>query len=97
MFTRLCSWLMLLGWTQTQSNSLNLATALSFMSVLTLVVLALVSYSRLKLDDRLLQLVDETRRLAEEDALTGLMNRRAFIDQLNSAWLSKEEFVVGLH
>jgi diguanylate cyclase (GGDEF)-like protein len=73
----------------------QLATALSFMSVLTLVVLALVSYSRLKLDDRLLQLVDETRRLAEEDALTGLMNRRAFIDQLNSAWLSKEEFVVG--
>jgi len=73
----------------------QLATALSILSALTLVVLAFVSYSRLKLDNRLLQLVDEARRLAEEDTLTGLMNRRAFMDRLNSAWMSKEDVVVG--
>ncbi|HPF22782.1 MAG TPA: EAL domain-containing protein [Hyphomonas sp.] len=73
----------------------QLAAALSIMSALTLLVLAFVSYSRLKLDTRLLQLVHETRRLAEEDALTGLTNRRAFMDRLNAAWRSKEDFLVA--
>ena len=73
----------------------QLATVLSVMSALTLIVLAIVSYSRNSLDDRLLKLVRETERMADEDDLTGLINRRAFMDKLNTAWDAKEDFVVA--
>lgn len=73
----------------------QLAVVLSIMSSLTLTVLALVSFSRRSLDTRLLQLVRETERLADEDDLTGLINRRAFMDKLNTAWDVKDDFVVA--
>lgn len=73
----------------------QLATVLSIMSALTLIVLAIVSYSRRSLDNRLLQLVHETERIADEDDLTGLINRRAFMEKLKTAWDSKEDFVVA--
>ena len=73
----------------------QLASALSIMSALTLFVLAFLSYSRLKLDNRLLKLVDVTRRLAEEDDLTGLMNRRAFMDSLNAFCATDSPYVVA--
>lgn len=73
----------------------QLAIVLSIMSTLTLVVLAIVTYARHSLDDRLLQLVRETERMADEDDLTGLVNRRAFMDKLKTAWDSKEDFVVA--
>lgn len=73
----------------------QLATVLSIMSTLTFVVLAIVIYSRHSLDDRLLQLVRETERMADEDDLTGLINRRAFMDKLKTAWDSKEDFIVA--
>lgn len=73
----------------------QLATVLSIMSALTLIVLAVVSYSRRSLDAQLLQLVHETERLADEDDLTGLINRRAFMDKLNTAWESKDDFIVA--
>lgn len=73
----------------------RLAIVLSVMSALTLIVLAVVSFSRRSLDDRLLELVHETERLADEDDLTGLINRRAFMDQLKSNWAVKDDFVVA--
>ena len=73
----------------------QLAIVLSVMSALTLIVLAVVSFSRRSLDDRLLELVHETERLADEDDLTGLMNRRAFMDQLKIDWAVKDDFVVA--
>lgn len=73
----------------------QLATVLAFMSTLTLVVLSIVTYSRHSLDDRLLQLVRETERMADEDDLTGLINRRAFMEKLKTAWDSKEDFIVA--
>lgn len=73
----------------------QLATVLSIMSTLTLIVLAIVTYSRHSLDDRLLHLVRETERMADEDDLTGLINRRAFMDKLKTAWDSKDDFVVA--
>ena len=73
----------------------QLATVLSVMSTLTLVVLAIVSYSRRSLDNRLLHLVRETERMADEDDLTGLINRRAFMEKLKTTWESKDDFVVA--
>ena len=64
----------------------QLATVLSIMSTLTLIVLAIVTYSRHSLDERLLHLVRETERMADEDDLTGLINRRAFMDKLKTIW-----------
>jgi diguanylate cyclase (GGDEF)-like protein len=43
----------------------------------------------------LLQLVRETERMADEDDLTGLINRRAFMDKLKTAWDSKEDLIVA--
>ena len=73
----------------------QLAIVLSIMSALTLIVLAVVSYSRRSLDKRLLQLVHETERIADEDDLTGLINRRAFMERLKTAWDAKEDVVVA--
>ena len=73
----------------------SLAILLAVLSSLSLAVLAIVSYSREKTDKRLLRLVQETERLAAEDPLTGLQNRRAFMDQVEVRWAEKKPFSVA--
>ncbi len=72
----------------------NLAALLAIMSGITLLILAIVSYSRRKTDNRLLRLVRETERLAAQDPLTGLKNRRAFMEDVESLWANKTPFTV---
>ncbi len=72
----------------------NLATLLAVMSGITLFILAIVSYSRRKTDNRLLRLVRETERLAAQDPLTGLKNRRAFMEEVDALWANKAPFSV---
>ena len=72
----------------------QLATVLAIMSAFTLSVLAFVSYSRRELDHRLLSLVHETERMAEQDDLTGLKNRRSFMAKMQELWDPKDEFAV---
>ncbi|MEO1303617.1 MAG: EAL domain-containing protein [Pseudomonadota bacterium] len=67
---------------------------LAVCSGLCLLVLAIVAYSRQKTDKRLLSLVQETERLAARDPLTGLKNRRAFMDDVEQLWQSKAPFTV---
>ncbi|MEP1143335.1 MAG: EAL domain-containing protein [Henriciella sp.] len=71
-----------------------LAILLATLSSLTLLVLALVAYSRQKTDGRLLSLVQETERLAAQDPLTNLKNRRAFMEDVETFWASKTPFAV---
>ncbi|WOR16174.1 EAL domain-containing protein [Hyphomonas sp. FCG-A18] len=73
----------------------SLAVLLAVLSSLSLAVLAIVSYSREKTDKRLLRLVKETERLAAEDPLTGLQNRRAFMEQVEAFWAEKRPFSVA--
>jgi len=71
-----------------------LAILLATLSSLTLLVLALVAYSRQKTDGRLLSLDHETERRAAPDSLTNLKNRRAFMEDVEAFWASKTPFTV---
>ncbi|MEM1036407.1 MAG: EAL domain-containing protein [Pseudomonadota bacterium] len=75
-------------------DATNIAVLLAILSSLSLGVLAVVSYARQKTDNRLLRLMRETERLAAEDPLTGLMNRRAFMNQLEDHWQKQTGFAV---
>ena len=57
------------------------ATMACFCALL-IVLLALVQISRQKTDERLVAVIIEKNRLATTDPLTGLLNRRAFIEAL---------------
>lgn len=70
------------------------AITLAVLSATMVTVLAIISYARKKTNERLLKLIDETERLAAEDPLTGLNNRRAFMDRVEAHWQKRHEFVV---
>ncbi len=82
------------GFNSERVDTSNLAILLSVLSGITLFILAIVSYSRRKTDSRLLRLVRETERLAAEDPLTGLKNRRAFMEDVDALWGAKTPFSV---
>lgn len=71
-----------------------LAIILAILSATMVTVLSILSYAREKTDKRLLNLVKETERLAAEDPLTGLKNRRAFLRSIEQLWESKAAFAV---
>jgi diguanylate cyclase (GGDEF)-like protein len=48
--------------------------------------LGVVSYARQRADTRMFDLVSEKEELASIDGLTGLMNRRAFMEKLRRLW-----------
>ena len=78
----------------TSADTTSIAILLALLSSLSLGVLAIVSYARAKTDNRLLRLVRETERLAAEDPLTGLKNRRAFMSYLETCWEKQTCFAV---
>jgi len=55
---------------------------------------AAVAFSRQRADEQLLDLVSETELLAATDGLTGLMNRRAFMDKLRALWPNRKEICI---
>ena len=72
-----------------------IAILLALLSTITLLTLAIVAYSRQKTDNRLLALVQETERMAAQDPLTELKNRRAFMDDIERLWATKIPFAVA--
>jgi len=82
------------GFNTERVDTTTLAILLAVMSSLTLLVLSIVAYSRQKTDTRLLRLVKETERLAAQDPLTGLKNRRAFMDDVETLWTSRTPFSI---
>ncbi|MEO1662202.1 MAG: EAL domain-containing protein [Pseudomonadota bacterium] len=67
---------------------------LAVLSATMVTVLAVMTYARNKTDERLLALIKETERLAAEDPLTGLKNRRAFMQNVEQLWDSKASFAI---
>ena len=82
------------GFNPERVDTTTLAILLAVMSSLTLLVLSIVAYSRQKTDTRLLGLVKETERLAAQDPLTGLKNRRAFMDDVEKLWTARTPFSI---
>lgn len=86
-------------------QNLNVAWSPSEQFIFSLVVAALsgfsfcvfaaVAYSRERADQNLFDLVNESEKLAATDALTGLMNRRAFMDKLRALWPIRSEICIA--
>ncbi len=64
------------------------------MSGFSICLFAAVAYARQRADQNLFELVAETEQLAATDALTGLMNRRAFMEKLRSLWPNRSEICI---
>ena len=58
-------------------------------------LVAILAWIRQHSDDELIRALDEKDRLASTDSLTGLMNRRAFMDSLNALCANDSTFAVA--
>ncbi|MEM1191066.1 MAG: EAL domain-containing protein [Pseudomonadota bacterium] len=56
------------------------------LSAVILLAMAIVSWERKNTDHKLLALLRRQKKIASTDPLTGLLNRRAFLDQLEDMW-----------
>lgn len=77
------------------TDTSTIALQLALLSTVSVLVLAVVAYSREKTDRRLLKLLGESERLAAQDPLTGLKNRRAFMEAVDEMWQLKAPFAVA--
>lgn len=68
-----------------------LVAALSGFSIC---LFAAAAFSRERADQNLFELVAESEQLAATDGLTGLMNRRAFMDKLRALWPNRSEICI---
>ena len=57
--------------------------------------LGVIAYARERADERLLDLLAEKEQLASTDGLTGLMNRRAFMDHLRRMWPTRKKIRIA--
>lgn len=62
------------------------SSMLAVVSGFSFVALGIISLTRAISDNRLRELIHEKETLASTDSLTGLLNRRAFIDRLRNDW-----------
>lgn len=69
--------------------------AFAVLSGFMFVLLALLAWVRQNTDSELIRVIADKERLASTDSLTGLMNRRAFMESLHSCWTSEAPFVVA--
>ena len=68
------------------ADQLAYAILMAVFSGFSFFALGIVSYARQRADTRMYDLVTEKEALASIDGLTGLMNRRAFMDKLRQLW-----------
>lgn len=79
-------------WSPREQFAFNFLVAA--MSGFSICLFAAVAYARQRTDQALFTLVAETEQLAATDALTGLMNRRAFMEKLRSLWPNRSEICI---
>ena len=72
------------NWQPSDQNAYALLMAA--FSGFSFVALGIVSFARARADRRMLELISEKETLASTDGLTGLLNRRAFMDKLRGLW-----------
>lgn len=65
------------------------------LSAYSICLLAVVAFSREHADQKLFDIVAEAEELAATDGLTGLMNRRAFMDKLRAVWPTRKQICIA--
>jgi diguanylate cyclase (GGDEF)-like protein len=73
----------------------SVAVVYAVLSGIMFSLVAILAWVRQHSDDELIRALNEKERLASTDSLTGLMNRRAFMDSLNALCATKSAFVVA--
>lgn len=77
-----------------EQNAFTFSLVLAAMSAFSICMLATVAFAREQADQRLFSLVSESEHLAATDGLTGLLNRRAFMDRLRALWPNRSEICI---
>jgi diguanylate cyclase (GGDEF)-like protein len=78
----------------TGRDQLLFSLIIASMSAFSIFMFAAMAYAREKADEKLFALVSETEELAATDGLTGLMNRRAFMDNLRALWPNRDKICI---
>lgn len=73
----------------------SVGTVYAVLSGIMVSLVAILAWIRQHSDDELIRALDEKDRLASTDSLTGLMNRRAFMDSLNALCANDSTFAVA--
>ena len=73
------------------------ARVLAAMSFVSLALMAIVAYLREQTDSHLAELLTQAEKLADEDPLTGLLNRRALMDTVRACVSTGDEGGVWIH
>ena len=68
---------------------------LAVLSACSFLIVGVVAYAREQTDQMLYQVISEKEHLADTDDLTGLLNRRAFMDQLRALWPNRDKICIA--
>ncbi|MHA7899615.1 MAG: putative bifunctional diguanylate cyclase/phosphodiesterase [Henriciella sp.] len=80
-------------WTATDQQAFSFMIAA--FSGFSFCALGIVAFARERADDRLYELISEKIALASTDGLTGLMNRRAFMEHLRRIWPTRSRVQIA--
>jgi diguanylate cyclase (GGDEF)-like protein len=81
------------NWLPSDQNAYALLMAAS--SGFSFCALGVVAFARARTDRRMLELISEKETLASTDGLTGLLNRRAFMDKLRGLWSTHDTIQIA--
>ena len=79
----------------TASDQTAYALIMAAFSGFSFCALGIVAFARERADERLFDLISEKAALAATDGLTGLMNRRAFMEHLRRIWPSRSKVQIA--
>lgn len=77
------------------ANNLTFSLLIAIFSGCSFALLGVVAFARDQADQKLYEVIVEKERLADTDDLTGLMNRRAFMDQLRGLWSKRSKICIA--
>ncbi|MEO0607196.1 MAG: EAL domain-containing protein [Pseudomonadota bacterium] len=84
-----------LGGSWAESNGFMFSLLLAIFSGCSFALLGVIAYARDQADQKLYEVILEKEQLADTDDLTGLMNRRAFMDQLRALWSKRSKIGIA--
>ena len=84
-----------LGAPWVDAHGIMFSLLLAIYSGCSFALLGVIAYARDQADRKLYEVILEKEQLADTDDLTGLMNRRAFMDQLRALWSTRSKICIA--